>query len=90
MAWPAVDMCQNLPVCDPRKINVPIPILRGELDGIASFDDLVELFKLLPNNDKQFIVIPGAAHSGLHGKTFRTNLHVMQSYWSQPDPVYLG
>jgi hypothetical protein len=45
---------------------------------------------LLPNNDKQFIVVPGAAHSGLHGKNFRTNLHIMQSYLSQPDPVYLG
>jgi pimeloyl-ACP methyl ester carboxylesterase len=85
-----VDMCQNLPLVDPRKIDVPILILRGEFDGIASFDDLLEFFRLLPNADKQFIVIPGAAHSGLHGKNFRTNFHVMQSYWSQPDPVYLG
>jgi pimeloyl-ACP methyl ester carboxylesterase len=83
-------MCQNLPLVDPRKIDVPILILRGEYDGIAAFDDLVEFFRLLPNSDKQFIVIPGAAHSGLHGKNFRTNFHVMHSYWSQPDAVYLG
>jgi pimeloyl-ACP methyl ester carboxylesterase len=85
-----VDMCQNLPLVDPRKLDVPILIARGEYDGIAGFDDLIEFFKLLPNPDKQFIVMPGSAHSSLHGKNFRTALHVIHSFWSQPEPVYRG
>src|SRR5205085_4501599 len=34
-----VDMCANLPVCDPEKIPVPTLIMRGEYDGIASIAD---------------------------------------------------
>ena len=36
------------------KITVPTIVLRGQFDGIAGFDDLVEFFKRLPNPDKQF------------------------------------
>src|SRR6185503_11235951 len=63
-----VDMCSNLPVVDPTKITVPTIIMRGEYDGIASFDDLVEFFKLLPNPDKQFAVMPGIAHASFQQK----------------------
>src|SRR6266850_1179196 len=31
-----VDMCSNLPVCDPEKITVPTLVMRGQWDGIAS------------------------------------------------------
>jgi pimeloyl-ACP methyl ester carboxylesterase len=33
-----IDMCQNLPLVDPRRIDVPVMIARGEYDGIASFE----------------------------------------------------
>ena len=85
-----VDMCQNLPVCDPRKITVPTMITRGEYDGIASLEDLLEFFKLLPNPDKQFNIRPHSAHSGLHEKNFRTLYHVLEAWCSQPEPVYRG
>ena len=85
-----VDMCQNLPLNDPTKLNVPVLIARGQFDGIAGFDDLLEYFRLLPHPDKQFIVMPGTAHSSLHGKNFRTSLHIFHSFWSQPEPVYEG
>jgi pimeloyl-ACP methyl ester carboxylesterase len=85
-----IDMCQNLPLVDPSRITVPTLITRGEYDGIASLDDLLSFFKLLPNSDKQFVVLPGSAHSSLHGKNFRATLHVVASFWSQPDPVYRG
>jgi len=29
-----IDMCQNLPVCDPTRITVPTAILRGQHDGL--------------------------------------------------------
>src|SRR3954465_10093718 len=63
-----VDMCARLPVCDPEKITVPTLILRGQWDGIASFEDLVAFFAKLPNPDKQFVVMPGIAHASLQQK----------------------
>ena len=36
-----IDMSANLPVLDPERITVPTLILRGQWDGIASFQDLV-------------------------------------------------
>jgi pimeloyl-ACP methyl ester carboxylesterase len=75
---------------DPRQINVPVMITRGQYDGVAGFDDLVEFFKLLPNPEKHFAVMPGSAHSSLHEKNFRSTFHVILSYFGQPDPVYRG
>ena len=45
-----VDMCSKLPLVDPAKITVPTIVMRGEYDGIASFDDLLEFFKRLPQH----------------------------------------
>ncbi|MCC7106401.1 MAG: alpha/beta fold hydrolase [Chloroflexi bacterium] len=85
-----IDMCQNLPLVDPRNITCSVMIARGQFDGIAGFDDLLEFFRLLPNADKHFAVMPGSAHSSIHEKNYRTLLHIIASYWCQPDPVYLG
>ena len=40
-----IDMCSKLPVVDPEKIAVPTVILRGQFDGIAGMDDLIEFFQ---------------------------------------------
>jgi pimeloyl-ACP methyl ester carboxylesterase len=85
-----VDMCANLPVCDPTKITVPTIVMRGQWDGIASFEDLLEFFKLLPNPDKQFTVMPGISHASFQGKNYELALHVLLSFFSQPAPVYRG
>src|SRR6266550_3182449 len=42
-----VDMCAHLPVCDPEKIKAATIIMRGQYDGIASFQDLVKFFEKL-------------------------------------------
>jgi pimeloyl-ACP methyl ester carboxylesterase len=83
-----IDMCNNLPVVDPTKIKVPTIIMRGEYDGIAGFDDLVNFFKLLPNPDKQFAVMPGIAHASLQQKNYMIALHIMHAFFTQPEPVY--
>ena len=83
-----VDMCANLPVVDPTKITVPTIIMRGEYDGIASFDDLVEFFKLLPNPDKQFAVMPGIAHASFQQKNFAIAYHILLAFFTQPEPIY--
>jgi pimeloyl-ACP methyl ester carboxylesterase len=83
-----VDMCSKLPLIDPTKVTVPTIIMRGEFDGIAGFDDLVEFFKRLPNADKQFAVMAGISHASFQQKNYRVVYHILQSFFSQPDPVY--
>src|SRR5262249_15056421 len=85
-----VDMCANLPVCDPEKITVPTLIMRGEYDGIASFTDLVKFFEKLPNPHKQFVVMPGIAHASFHQKNYEICYHVLASFFAQPAPIYKG
>ena len=83
-----IDMCNNLPVVDPTKIKAPTIVMRGEFDGIASFDDLVAFFKLLPNPDKQFAVMPGVAHASFHQKNYMLVYHILLSFFTQPEPIY--
>jgi pimeloyl-ACP methyl ester carboxylesterase len=85
-----VDMCANLPVCDPEKILAPTIIMRGQWDGIASFEDLVKFFDKLPNPDKQFAVMPGIAHASIQQKNYAIVYHILLSFFTQPDPVYSG
>ena len=85
-----VDMCSKLPVVDPAKIVAPTIIMRGEYDGIAGFDDLVQFFIRLPNADKQFIVMPGISHASFQQKNYQLVYHILHSFFSQPEPVYRG
>ena len=85
-----VDMCANLPLVDPARITAPTLIMRGQCDGIASFEDLVEFFRLLPNPDKQFAVMPGIAHASFQQKNYKIPYHILHSFFSQPAPIYRG
>jgi len=58
-----LDMTSKLPVVDPSRIHSPVLVARGEYDGIATMEDLLDFFDKLPNGDKQFSVIAGAAHA---------------------------
>jgi pimeloyl-ACP methyl ester carboxylesterase len=85
-----VDMCSKLPVNNPDNIKVPTLIMRGQWDGIAGFDDLIEFFKRLPNPDKQFAVMPGISHASFQQKNYMLVYHILLSFFSQPAPVYRG
>ena len=85
-----VDMCARLPVVDPEKITAPTIVLRGEYDGIASLEDLLDFFARLPNPDKQFAVMPGIAHASLQQKNYRILYHLLETFFRQPEPVYRG
>jgi pimeloyl-ACP methyl ester carboxylesterase len=85
-----VDMCSKLPLVDPAKITVPTIVMRGQYDGIAGVDDLVEFFKRLPNPDKQFSVMAGISHASFQQKNYRTVYHILHAFFAQPEPVYLG
>ena len=85
-----VDMCSKLPLVDPVKLIVPTLVVRGEYDGIAGFDDLVEFFKRLPNPDKQFAVMAGISHASFQQKNYLSVYHLLHAFFSQPEPVYRG
>jgi pimeloyl-ACP methyl ester carboxylesterase len=85
-----VDMCSKLPLVDPAKIPVPTIILRGEYDGIAGMDDLIDFYKLLPNSDKQFSVMAGISHASFQQKNYMMVYQILYSYFTMPNPVYRG
>ena len=83
-----VDMCSKLPLVDPTKLNVPTIVMRGEYDGIASFDDLIEFYRRLPNPDKQFSVMAGISHASFQQKNYMMVYHILHAFFSQPEPIY--
>jgi pimeloyl-ACP methyl ester carboxylesterase len=85
-----IDMSANLPVVDPEKIVVPTLIMRGQWDGIASFQDLANFFARLPNPDKQFVVMPGIAHTSTRSKNWALVYHLLDGYFTAPAPAYVG
>lgn len=85
-----IDMCENLPLVDPLKITVPTVLLRGEFDGIASDEDVLEFFRLLPNPDKEFIFMPGVAHSAGTAKNYLRFYTAAYTFFTRPEPVFKG
>jgi pimeloyl-ACP methyl ester carboxylesterase len=85
-----VDMCAHLPVVDPTRIEVPTLIMRGQWDGIASFDDLMKFFAKLPNPDKHFAAMPGISHASFQQKNHALVYHILWSFLTQPRPAYIG
>jgi pimeloyl-ACP methyl ester carboxylesterase len=85
-----VDMCSKLPLVDPAQLAMPTLLLRGQYDGIAGVDDLIEFFKRLPNADKQFTVMAGISHASFQQKNYLTVYHLLHAFFTQPEPVYLG
>ncbi|MDH3218203.1 MAG: alpha/beta hydrolase [Gammaproteobacteria bacterium] len=85
-----IDMCSRLPLVDPGKIPCPTIIMRGEYDGIAGFEDLVNFFTALPSSDKQFCVMPGISHASFQQKNYLMVYHILHGFFTQPEPVYRG
>jgi alpha-beta hydrolase superfamily lysophospholipase len=81
-----LDMTSKLPLVDPTKVTCPVCILRGEYDGIATNEDLWDFFQQLPNGDRQFSIIAGAAHALGTSKSRMAFWHVMQSFLTMPAP----
>ena len=79
-----LDMTANLPVVDPLKVQAPVMIVRGEHDGIASEEDLLDFFRLLPNPDRQFTVLAGAAHALVFGHNRHQLWHAAHAFLSLP------
>ena len=50
----------------------------------SSFEDLAKFFALRPNPDKQFIDMPGIAHTSTRSKNFQLVYHLLDAYFGQP------
>jgi pimeloyl-ACP methyl ester carboxylesterase len=82
-----LDMTANLPVVHPEKVLAPVLLVRGEYDGIATVADLEEFYNRLPNGDRQFIILPGTAHSVVLAINRQLFWHVTRSFLSMPTPI---
>jgi alpha-beta hydrolase superfamily lysophospholipase len=79
-----LDMVTKLPLIDPAQLRVPVLMARGEYDGISTQEDLIGFFTRLANNDKQFIVVPGAAHSLVLGYNRARFWHALDAFLTPP------
>ncbi|HEY2136590.1 MAG TPA: alpha/beta fold hydrolase [Xanthobacteraceae bacterium] len=80
-----LDMTANLPLVDPNKMTCPVALVRGDHDGIATTDDLLDFFHQLPTGDRQFIILPNTAHSAGFSNTRQVFWHVVRGFLTQPD-----
>jgi pimeloyl-ACP methyl ester carboxylesterase len=79
-----LDMTANLPLVDPTKVQCPVLMVRGQYDGISTEEDLLDFFAKLPTPDKQYAVIPGAAHVIGLSLTRADFWHVMREFLTMP------
>ena len=82
-----LDMTANLPLVDPEKVLAPVLLVRGEYDGIATVDDLAEFYNQLPSGDRQFVILPGMAHSVVQGINRQLFWHATRSFLTMPNPI---
>jgi pimeloyl-ACP methyl ester carboxylesterase len=82
-----LDMAANLPIVDPTKVMSPVLMTRGEWDGNSSNDDLLDFFRQLPNGDRQFVILPGVAHSADWSKSRQLLWYAMKNFLAEPTPT---
>ena len=80
-----LDMTANLPLVDPARVQAPVLLVRGEHDGIATEEDLLDFYRRLPNADRQFVVLAGASHAVALGYTRNQLWHVMRAFLEIPE-----
>ncbi len=81
-----LDMTSKLPLVDPTRVKSPVCILRGEFDGIATDEDLWDFFHQLPNGNRQYSVIAGAAHALGTCRNRAAFWHAMHAFLTMPAP----
>jgi alpha-beta hydrolase superfamily lysophospholipase len=84
-----LDMTSKLPLVDPTKVLCPVLMLRGDHDGISTNKDLLEFYNLLPNGDRQFVILPKVAHSITNAKNRAMAFHMMHAFLTMPPQVFV-
>lgn len=64
--------------------------MRGQYDGIASLDDLLNFYKLLPCPSKQFSIMEGISHASFQQKNYLMVYQILHNFFSQPEPTFKG
>ena len=82
-----LDMTANLPVVDPLKVKAPVLLVRGEYDGIATEQDLLNFFRQLPNGDRQFVILAGHGPLLVLGLNREEFAHVMRAFLAMPPRI---
>ena len=82
-----LDMTSRLPLVDPTKVLSPVLLIRGEYDGIATVDDLLDFYRQLPSGNRQFVILPGMAHSVVSGLNRQLFWHAMRAFLTMPAPT---
>src|SRR5215471_19195426 len=82
-----LDMTSKLPIIEARLIKAPVLVARGQYDGIATEADLLDFYHQLPNPDRQFVTLPGLAHSLVLGANRELFWHATHSFLSMPKPL---
>ena len=82
-----LDMTANLPLVHPDKVKAPVLMVSGEHDGIAGGNDLWDFYSHLPNGDRQFVTLPGVAHSVGWAKNRHLYWHALHAFLTMPPGV---
>jgi pimeloyl-ACP methyl ester carboxylesterase len=82
-----LDMTANMPVVHPQKVLAPVLLVSGQYDGNATVADLEEFYNLLPNGDRQLVLLPGTAHSLTIATNRELFWHVARSFLTMPAPL---
>ena len=79
-----LDMTSKLPIIEASLVKCPVLLARGQYDGIATEEDLLDFFSKLPNPDRQLAILPGMAHSLTLGLNRQLYWHAAHSFLSMP------
>lgn len=79
-----LDMVTKLPILDPTQLAMPVLIARGEYDGIATEDDVLNFFKKLKTSEREFVVLPGASHAVSLGTNRQQLWYTVKSFLNYP------
>ena len=72
---------------DPLKVHAPVLVIRGEYDGIATEAELLNFFRELPHADRQYVSLPGTAHSVATAKNLHMFRRAIRSFLDMPAAV---
>ena len=79
-----LDMAVNLPLVDPKKVQSPVLMVRGDHDGNSTNEDLLDFYAQLPNGDRQFMIMPHTAHSLGFAKNRHLLFYAVRNFLNEP------
>ena len=82
-----LDMTSKLPIIEAKDIKAPVRVIRGQHDGIATQEDLLDFYNQLPNPDRQFVTLPGMAHTLVLGTNRELFWYASHSFINMPKPL---